>query len=145
MDLLESTLTSQGYKKIKCRVTRTNHLLIDASINGVKGKFILDTGASSTCVGLECIPLFGLDTQKSATLAAGAGGTGMETQVSMKNSLRIGRWKSNDFPVVIFDMSHVNAALTEHRAKAVNGIIGADVLLAGHAIIDYYNHCFYLR
>ena len=32
----------------------------------------------------------------------------------------------------------------QHVGK-VQGIIGADVLLGGKAIIDYYNHCLYLR
>ncbi len=145
MEFLEKVLSKANYKKIRFKLTKTNHLLVSASINGIKGKFILDTGASSTCVGLECVPLFGLNATRSETLAAGAGGTGMLTQLARKNRIKIGRWKNDDFNVVIFDLSHVNSALTEHKAKPVNGIIGADVLLNGKAIIDYYNHCLYLQ
>jgi hypothetical protein len=39
----------------------------------------------------------------------------------------------------------VNLALTQYKAKPVHGIIGADVLLEGKAIVDYYNHCLYLN
>ena len=145
MQYLDKVLAKANYKKIRFKLTKTNHLLIEASINGIKGKFILDTGASSTCVGLECVPLFGLDAIHSETLAAGAGGTGMLTKLATKNSLKIGRWKNEDFNIVIFDLSHVNLALTQHKAKPVNGIIGADVLLKGKAIIDYYNHYLYLQ
>ena len=42
-------------------------------------------------------------------------------------------------------MSHVNEALTHYKTKPVDGIIGADVLLKGKAIIDYSNHCLYLK
>jgi len=51
----------------------------------------------------------------------------------------------NDVKLVIFDLSHVNQALIEHKSKPVHGIIGADILLKGKAIIDYYNHCLYLK
>ena len=42
-------------------------------------------------------------------------------------------------------MSHVNDALTHHKTKPVDGIIGADVLLNGKAIIDYSNNYLYLK
>ena len=145
MEDLQSILKQNDYKKIKFKVSKTQHLLIKATINGVTGNFILDTGASNSCVGFECIELFKLKAGKSKTKAAGAGATGMFTQVAKDNQLKIGRWKENAFHLVIFDLSHVNQALQEHKAKPVQGIIGADVLLDGKAIIDYYNHCLYLK
>jgi len=145
MKNLQDLLRKEKYKKIRFKVTKTQHLLIKASINGVKGNFILDTGASNSCVGFECIELFGLTAGKSKTKAAGAGATGMFTQLAKNNSISIGRWKNDYFHLVIFDLSHVNQALMQHKAKPVQGIIGADVLLAGKAIIDYYNHCLYLK
>lgn len=142
---MQSILKKEGYKKIKFKVSKTQHLLLKASINGVKGNFILDTGASNTCVGFESIELFQLTAGSSKTKAAGAGATGMFTQIAKDNTLQLGRWKDTEFHVVIFDLSHVNEALQQYKAKPVQGIIGADVLLQGKAIIDYYNHCVYLR
>ena len=145
MKNLHEILQKENYKKIKFKVTKTQHLLIKVNINGVKGNFILDTGASNSCVGFECIELFQLTARKSKTKAAGAGASGMFTQLAKSNHLQIGTWKNKDFHLVIFDLSHVNQALTDHKAKPVQGIIGADVLLEGKAIIDYYNHCLYLQ
>jgi hypothetical protein len=62
--------------------------------------------------------------------------------MALKNQLQLGSWK--DSGTVIFDLSHVNEALTLHKAKPVHGIIGADVLMKGKAIVDYYNHYLYL-
>ena len=145
MKALQDILKKESYKKINFKVSKTQHLLIKATVNGVTGNFILDTGASNSCVGFECIELFKLKAGKSKTRAAGAGATGMFTQVAKNNELKIGRWKENAFHLVIFDLSHVNQALQEYKAKPVQGIIGADVLLDGKAIIDYYNHCLYLK
>jgi hypothetical protein len=145
MEDFQAILRKNKYKKINFKVSKTQHLLVKASINGVKGNFILDTGASNSCVGFESIELFQLMAGSSTTKAAGAGATGMFTQIAKDNILQLGRWKDPKFHLVIFDMSHVNEALRQYKAKQVQGIIGADVLLQGKAIIDYYNHCLYLK
>ncbi len=145
MEDFQKTLKKNNYKKINFKVSKTQHLLVKASINGIKGNFILDTGASNSCVGFESIEFFKLTAGHSKTQAAGAGATGMFTQLAKDNTLKMGRWKNTEFHLVIFDMSHVNTALTQHKAKPVQGIIGADVLLQGKGIIDYYNHCLYLK
>jgi len=145
MENLYDTLKSKGYTRIKFKLSKTQHLLIKGKINGIEGSFILDTGASNSCVGFEGIAHFELSASDSQTKAAGAGGTGMLTQTSINNKLKLGRWNSKNFSLVIFDMSHVNEALRQYKAKPVHGIIGADILMKGKAIIDYYNHCVYLK
>lgn len=144
MKNLHDILKDKGYQKIAFKVSKTQHLLIKASINGVKGNFILDTGASNSCIGFESIELFKVNARASETKAAGAGATGMETLVGKNTAFQLGRWKAKNIQLVIFDLTHVNVALTQYKAKPVHGIIGADVLLQGKAIIDYYNHYLYL-
>jgi len=145
MKNLHDILKKSNYKKLNFKVSKTQHLLIKAKINGITGNFILDTGASNSCVGFDGIDYFNLTAGKSKTKASGAGATGMFTQLAKNNSLKIGRWKTTEFHLVIFDMTHVNEALQQYKAKPVHGIIGADILLEGKAIIDYYNHCLYLQ
>ncbi len=144
MKNLHEILKKENYRKVKFNITKKQHLLIKAKINGLTGNFILDTGASNSCVGFESVDLFLLEAKKSKTKAAGAGATGMFTQLALKNQLQLGSWKDSDFELVIFDLSHVNEALTQHKAKPVHGIIGADILMKGKAIVDYYNHYLYL-
>ena len=145
MEDLQDFLKGKKYKKIKFTVLKTQHLLIKGKINGVKGNFILDTGASNSCVGFESIEQFKLDAQFSETKAAGAGATGMDTQIAKNNNIKIGSWQNQEMHIVIFDMSHVNEALQNYKVKPVDGILGADILIKGKAIIDYCNCCLYLR
>lgn len=142
---LHEVLQQAKYKKIKFSVTKTQHLLVKATINSISGNFILDTGASNSCVGFESVELFQLKAGNSKTRAAGAGATGMYTQVAKNNTLSLGRWKTAEFHLVIFDMTHVNEALQHYKVKPVQGILGADILLEGEAIIDYANQCLYLK
>ncbi|WP_218598212.1 retropepsin-like aspartic protease [Polaribacter sp. NJDZ03] len=145
MSSIEKILKKKKFVKIKLKKIATNHLELKATINGVKGRFILDTGASNSCVGLDMITHFNLDAQESETKAAGAGATDMETLQSDNNSLKIGNWNTKKCHLVLFDLSHVNTALTQHKAKEVHGIIGADVLQKGKAFIDYHKKVLYLK
>ncbi|MEE9350100.1 MAG: retropepsin-like aspartic protease [Flavobacteriaceae bacterium] len=142
---LKKILLRKGYIVIKLKATKTNHYELKAKINGIKGRFILDTGASNSCVNLKDISFFKLIALDSKTKAAGAGAIDMPTQQSNGNKLSINGWKTKAFQLVLFDLSHVNQALTKHNAKAVNGIIGADILQKGNAIIDYNKNRLYLK
>lgn len=142
---LKNILVRKGYESIKLKKINTNHFEIKVILNGVKGRFILDTGASNSCVDIELANKFKLQVEDSETKAAGAGAIGMETKLASQNTLEIKDWKYNNCTIVLLDLTHVNTALTEHKAKAVDGIIGADILEKGDAIIDYKNKCIYLK
>jgi hypothetical protein len=142
---LNNILLRKGYTKIKLKKINTNHFELKGIINGVKGRFILDTGASNSCVDIFLGDKFKLVVEDSETKAAGAGAIGIETKVSTKNKLRLKGWRYHNCYLVLLDLAHVNTALTEHNADAVDGIIGADILEKGKAIIDYKNQLLYLK
>lgn len=142
---LQDFLLQKGYIKVKLKLTKTNHFEIKATLNGVKGLFILDTGASNSCVGFEAIETFKLTAKDSEIKAAGAGATDMLTQVSKKNKLKIGKWKKEKVALVLFNLTHVNTALLNYNSKPVDGIIGADILKKAKAIIDYDKRYVYLK
>ena len=144
MASLKKFLLRKKYIKVPLQLTATNHFEVVAGINGVTGRFILDTGASNTCVGFDKIELFKLTSEESEIKAAGAGATNMETLVASKNKIQIGAWKRKKLKIVLFDLVHVNEALTAHNALPVDGIIGADVLKRAKAVIDYGKSCVYL-
>lgn len=145
MTSLKKILRKKNYIPVPLVLTATNHFEIQAEINGVSGRFILDTGASNTCVGLEKAEMFHLVSEVSEIKAAGAGARNMDTFISNKNSLKIGSWKHKKQKIVLFDLVHVNEALIEHEAAPVDGIIGADVLNKARAIIDYRKKRVFLK
>jgi len=144
-ETLEEFLLNKGYIRAKLKLTKTNHFEIKATLNGVKGRFILDTGASSSCVGFEAVDTFNLKVKDSKILAAGAGATNMETKLSKKNKVKIGNWETDKIILVLFNLTHVNTALINHKSKPVDGIIGADILKKSNAIIDYEQKYLYLK
>lgn len=145
MSSLKKFLKEKGYKKIKLTFTSTNHLELKAKINDIEGDFILDTGASSSCIGFDAISHFKLMAEDSDVKAAGAGATNMLTQIAQKNNIEIKGWKKKKIDFVLFDLTHVNDALVNHKADKVHGIIGADILKKGKAVIDYKSKTLYLK
>ena len=145
MKSLKQFLKKKAYHKIPFTLTQTNHLEITAKINHIEGRFLIDTGASSTCIGMEEAALFNLTSEVSDVKAAGAGATNMDTHLAKKNTVRIGELKKENVNIILFDLTHVNTALTQHNALPVQGIIGADLLKKGKAIIDYNTKHLFLK
>ncbi|PIE49257.1 MAG: acid protease [Flavobacteriales bacterium] len=142
---LKKFLLSKNYESVKLKRIATNHFQIKAKVNGVKGQFILDTGASNSCLGFDEIEKFSLDTAHSDHKAAGAGPEEIDTLISEDNTVKIGNFKLKKIDFVLIDLAHINKALVKHNAEAVNGIIGADILDSGKAVIDYHKKKLYLK
>ncbi|MFD1313992.1 retropepsin-like aspartic protease [Namhaeicola litoreus] len=145
MTKLTDFLSKQGYQKIKLKKINTNHFEIKAKVNKVKGNFILDTGASNSCVGFDMIENLSLDAEPTDQKASGAGSTNLETKLAKNNVVQIGKYKQPKVNLVLIDLSHINEALISQNADPVTGIIGADILFKGKAIIDYDKKYLYLK
>jgi len=145
MKSLKQFLHLKKYTKIPLILTVTNHFEVVAKINKISGRFILDTGASNTCIGMDKIDFFNLTSEATEVKAAGAGASEMDTLISKKNKIQLGAWKTDKQKIVLFDLVHVNEALTAHKGLPVDGIIGADILKKGKAIIDYDKKYLYLK
>jgi hypothetical protein len=58
--------------------------------------------------------------------------------------LKIGKFELKKAPLILIDLSHINNALIKQNAKSIQGIIGADILHKGKAIIYYNKKYLYL-
>ena len=139
-----SFLKSIGYKSVKLKLLKTNHCLLKACINGVVGKFILDSGASSSCVCLSSENKFKIDSKETKIKASSATSKMEDTRLSKNNTIELGKWRSTN-NLVSIDMTHINSVLNEKVTESVDGIIGADVLKKSKALIDYESNKLYLK
>ena len=145
MRTLYQLLRSKGYTRVRLQTLPTNHYVVAANLNGVEGRFILDTGASTTCVSAELTAHFHLNAKPSEEKASSASANELDTEVAYHNNLKVGSWYSQRRSVVLFDMQAVNHALQKLDIESVDGIIGADVLQSTKAVIDYQNDWLYIK
>ena len=142
---LKTFLEENSYSSITFKRTKTNHIQIKAEINGIKGVFIIDTGASNTCIDLENHQLFKIFPEESLEKASSATDEISKTMISKKNKIKIGKWVKNNISIVLFDMSFINKTLEDQGVERVNGIIGSDLLKKGKAVIDYSDKKLFLK
>lgn len=142
---LRKLLEKKEFERIPLKKLNTGHYKLPVKVNSVLGDFILDTGASTSCIGTTEAAYFNLISEKSEVKAAGAGAIDMETRSTKSNSLTIGNVTLINYEFVLFDLIHVNQALEQVEENPVHGIIGADILKKLHAVIDYGRNCVYLK
>lgn len=145
MSTLRHFLEKDGFNRTYLQKLNTGHYKLDLQVNGVRGSFIMDSGASSSCIGVHARDKFGLESHESDVTAAGAGATGMEASVSNETLLRIGDRGYRKVVFVLFDLSHVNQALDSVGERTVDGILGADLLKRIRAVIDYGRNALYYK
>ena len=130
---------------ISFKTLSTNHIIIDAVVNNVDGKFLIDTGASNSCIDLNKSEKFKLNYGKSDEQASSATNEIKETYISKKNSLLIGKCHINDFSIILFNMKHAIKSLKNVDNIELDGIIGSDILIKKNVLIDYKKNRLYLE
>ena len=141
---LNKFLKKSGYSSLKLIFLETKHYLIEAKINGVNGRFILDSGASSSCICTSLEDKFKVTSKENKEKASSATSQMKHTKISRSNAIQIGKWNSKT-SLITFDMSHINNALSEKKINPIDGIIGADILQRSKAILDYKSNKLYLK
>ena len=138
-------LPLRGYSSIALTRLKTGHLVLQARINGVPGRFVLDTGAGRSVVEAARRDKFRLarDDRKVAT-ATGAGGS-LPLRMSHGNRLQIGGYVDYGFTAYLMPLDQVNLAFLRRGDDRIDGVIGSDVLRSGRAVIDYAGGMLYLK
>ncbi|BAO54546.1 retropepsin-like aspartic protease [Nonlabens marinus] len=145
MASIKKILKEQGYIAHRIRIAKkSSHIVTKAQLNGHPGRFIIDTGASATCVDQALYKEFQLTTEFMEKQIGTASGS-LRPRVSYKNTLELGDWSDEDVTLLSMDMSFVNSALKAEGMRSVQGLLGADFLIASAAIIDYRSKWLFLK
>ena len=123
--------------KIKFILCGSNHIIINILLNKVIGVFLVDTGASNSCINYLKASKFNIELKKSNELASSATNKISETYYSENNTLTIGNFQKKNLDFILFDMTFINNSLKEKGVSEVDGIIGGDILNKLKACINY--------
>jgi hypothetical protein len=143
---LEQFLKDKGFVRINYMKLPTQHALVEVSINGKSGYFIIDTGAQATVIHQESAEKFNLvqENDLPSTEATGVGGS-MRTRSYPIESLIIEGNAVSLSSVYSMDLSHVVDALNPLTEKKIDGIIGQDIMEMHEAIIETTSNTVYLK
>ena len=141
---LNKFLKNDGYCSVKLVFLETKHYLVEAKVNGVKGKFILDNGASNSCICTSLEDKFKVISKESKEKASSANSEMTHTMISKSNMIQIDKWEDK-INLISFDMNHINNALSQKKVPPIDGIIGADILKKSKSILDYKTNKLFLK
>ena len=141
---LNKFLKSKGYSSVKLIFLVTKHYLIEAKVNGIDGTFILDTGASNSCICTSLEDKFKVISKESKEKASSANSEMTNTKISKSNTIQIGKWEDK-INLISFDMNHINNALSQKKVSPIDGIVGADILKKSNSILDYKSNKLFIK
>ena len=141
---LNKFLKSEGYSSVKLIFLETKHYLIEAKVNGIKGRFVLDTGASNSCICTSLEDKFKVLSKESKEKASSANSEMTHTKISKSNAIQIDKWEDK-IDLISFDMNHINNALSQKKVPPIDGIVGADILKKSNSILDYKSNKLFMK
>ena len=122
---------------IKCSILKTKHLTCKISINGVEGLFLVDSGASNSCIEIESEKKFKLDKYKKSYSASGAAKEKFDVLKSKKAEISHEKFVVEKLNFLLIDMKPINTAINESESIIIDGILGADFLVKKKVVLDY--------
>lgn len=145
MPSLKRELNQKGYTSHNIRIaTKSRHIVTKVTINGKTARFIIDTGASASCIDERLMDDFQLIPEAMNQQIGTASGS-LIPRVAHNNILELGEWRYENASILTMDMTFINNALKSEGMRSVHGLLGADYLIASQAIIDYGKQQIYLK
>jgi predicted aspartyl protease len=136
-DELQAFYQCEGYEPVAITKLPTGHIVISAELNGVKSRFVLDTGAKFSVINTQLLAKYHIDQNSiiGEETAAGAAGE-ILVQTYALDSMRINGHNLDVTVIGTTDLSRVIDGLGRITGVWVDGIIGQDVLSTHFGVID---------
>lgn len=142
---LASYLKKNEYMQIPLQRNKIGHFVINGKVNGKQALFILDTGASATCLDFGSAKKLEVNSTPDKD-AKSAGYGGDATDVGMAQTIiELESFKTDSMLTAIIDLTSVNQAYASEVSGHIDGVIGADILQGKNAVIDYATNTLYLK
>jgi len=142
---LAAFLTQAGFRRFPLSRSGVGHFHTTGSLSGHAVAVLVDTGAASTVVSLARARGLDLTLQKLDRKGGGAGGAQLDIFQVADGTLSLGDLQPRCRALLAMDLAHVNQALALKGESPVDVILGADVLEAHAAVIDYGSSSLFLK
>ena len=142
---LAEFLEQNGYTRVPLSRSGIGHFHTDGALNGRALSVLVDTGAGSTVFSLDIAREMGLRLTKLEMMGGGAGAAQLDVYGIREGHFRLGRITPKVPSLLAMDLTHVNQAASLRRSGPIDAVLGADVLEAHAAVIDYGSSSLYLK
>ena len=140
-------LTNEGFATMALKRGGDDQMEVlgRVTVNGIRGRFLVDTGAQVSVIDKRSVKHFKLTTEKTATRVFGAlGGRGERLRAALATGFVVGPAEMHPFIFGVANLGPLNES-RERRDGDFDGIIGVDVLRTYQFIIDYRGQRMFVR
>ena len=138
-------LEQNGYTRVPLTRSGIGHFHTDGTLNGRALSVLVDTGAGSTVFSLDIARELGLRLTKLEMRGGGAGAAELDVYGIREARFRLGQLMPRVGALLAMDLTHVNQAASLRGSGPIDAVLGADVLEAHSAVIDYGSSSLYLK
>jgi hypothetical protein len=116
-----------------------SHLLMNAFIQEIPIRLLIDTGASRTVFDEKRLREILRESEftRNEKLSTGLGTNSMPTSNVIIRDFRLGDLTIESFPSILLDLRHVNESYEKLGYLAIDGVLGNDILVKYSATISY--------
>lgn len=139
-------LSGHGYEAVELTKTPSGHDLLEVTINGRTGLFVLDSGASGTVIHEAFLSKYFEEVGESVQdqKSFGVGGEVRSSRHAI-DSFEIDGVSYPLLSVAVLDLHHVVDGFQARAGVTVDGVVGQDVLTNFNGVIDVSNGKLYLE
>jgi hypothetical protein len=144
MSLIEF-LAQNGYTRVLLSRSGIGHFHTEGTLDGRALSVLVDTGAGGSVFSLDIAREMGLALTKLEMYGGGAGAAQLEVYRIQEASFRLGEVVPKMGALLAMDLTHVNQAAALRGSGPIDAVLGADVLEAHSAVIDYGSSTLHLK
>lgn len=142
---LAEFLTQNGYTRVPLSRSGIGHFHTEGKLNGRALSVLVDTGAGGTVFSLDIARELGLRLTKLEMRGGGAGAAELDVYGIREAHFRLANITPKLGALLAMDLTHANQAAALRRSGPIDAVLGADVLEAHSAVIDYGSSSLYLK
>lgn len=141
-----SVLLQEGFEFVRLMIPkRGSSPFLNCVANGKPICFLVDTGATASCISQEIAKELKLQVKDSPGKAAATGNQLFSLQVSTIEQFKIAVLPATQLEVAVLDLSAAKKAVKEFYGIAFDGILGLPWLSKHACIVDFSNNALYYR
>jgi hypothetical protein len=141
----ETALDLRGFQKMPIYVSDGYNLFVNSSINGTRTRLLLDTGAVVTTLHLPFVQQLRIPYYATSIKSSGINRKEDAVDVARIRKLSVGRVDVFGKAIGVADLKWLLPENNPRGSHAVGGLLGAEILKAHHAIIDFGTRTLYLK
>jgi hypothetical protein len=139
-------MKKKNYIKIPIKLNAIGHLEAEVTIDSIKARFLVDTGASNTVIDIGFAKENLLEFASINELGGGVGTSQMVLFHKKVDVFKIRDFEIPSFDLYATDFTHVKDSLAKKGiTESCDGVIGADILIKYKAKINYKKKRLYLK